>query len=118
MSLTDRNVNELRSKESNSLSVPGNFLLIAAAISRVAALPQTAYAIPHPYVHDHFSDSSFQGTMVTIKSVTTKEPQVSRKMSLGEKLRSLRSQAIAKGMPLLSPDEISSEVQRRRGEID
>ncbi len=117
MSLTDRNVNELRSKESNSLLMSGNLMLIAA-ISGAAALPQVAHAIPQPYVYSHFSESSFQGTMVTIKSITTKEPQASRKTALGEKLRSLRSQAIAKGMPLLSPDEISLEVQRRRGEID
>jgi hypothetical protein len=37
---------------------------------------------------------------------------------LGRRLLSLRNQAIASGMKLLSVDEVLEEVKRRRGELD
>ena len=40
------------------------------------------------------------------------------KTALGEKLVALRNAAIAKGMPLMTAEEISEEIARRRGEND
>ena len=40
------------------------------------------------------------------------------KTALGEKLAALRNAAIANGMPLMTAEEISEELARRRGEVE
>ena len=40
------------------------------------------------------------------------------KTALGKKLVALRNAAIANGMPLMTAEEISEELARRRGEIE
>jgi hypothetical protein len=48
-----------------------------------------------------------------------KEPkEFMPRTDLGKKLLSLRNQAIARGMRLLTEDEVLEEVKRRRGEIE
>ena len=115
MGLTEHNEREMRSRESYSLSTPGN-LLFMAAISMTATAP-VMYSAPHPRVHERFSESSFQGTVITLESIENKRSPAPANAMLAERLRKLRSQAINKGMPLLDSDEISLELQKRRGEI-
>jgi hypothetical protein len=46
------------------------------------------------------------------------EEDFNPKSELGKQLWEIRQRAIAKGMKLLSQDEILEEVRRRRGELD
>ena len=61
--------------------------------------------------------SGFSSLQVSeIISVTSKA-SYTPKTALGKKLVALREAAIAKGMRLMTSDEISAEIARRRGEI-
>jgi len=46
------------------------------------------------------------------------EARFTPRTELGEKLLAIRNKAIAKGMKLLTEDEVLEEVKRRRGEIE
>ncbi|MGZ8245395.1 hypothetical protein [Methylomagnum sp.] len=51
---------------------------------------------------------------LTVPASEPYQPQT----ELGKRLMEIRQRAIAKGMPLMSQDEVLAEVRRRRGEDD
>lgn len=58
-------------------------------------------------------DPSPQGSTIVADA---SQPAFVPKTALGKTLVALREAAIARGLPLLTADEISNEIARRRGE--
>lgn len=100
-----------------------SILTASAVITAMLLLPcgpnASASAIPPQRFYDRSieaSGSSFPACRITARDFTEK-PSYRPKTALGEKLMTLRNQAISKGLVLLNADEIIEEVISRRGEL-
>lgn len=118
MSLTDHSLVVLKAQE----SWKGTTLVGLAAASLVPFMPSDLAPVGNwsintrsQYEIQIASNAVSYVTKLEIKSQPT--PAYIPRTALGERLLALRNKAIAKGMRLLSTDEVLEEVARRRGEI-
>jgi hypothetical protein len=114
MSITERNIADLQSKETAG-SVRYGGLVVAAALSGAVA---TYYPVNAelPRISIKFASGSYPATIIRNKTLESRSLAATARSELSSTLRRLRAKAIANGMPLLTADELSLELRDRRGE--
>lgn len=116
MSIYERSLASLKAKESGTTTLlVGVASVWMAGLSSGVMLPNAdAMKINTTVYKPEFSqDASCQVSMIVPTSV---RPAYVPKTALGKELAALRAEAIARGMRLLTADEISEEIAQRRGE--
>jgi hypothetical protein len=76
------------------------------------------YKVIRPWVSFRYPiETEMSRTYITEVSFTNSKIQFYPQTPLGKKLYSLRKEAIASGIKLLSEEEVLEEIMRRRGEL-
>lgn len=116
MTFTELREARLRSVETATLLNAKKLMSVCALASGILTVPNISISTSGEYQgHTRSTSDSFR-TVRVLRGTSELRPRLEAKTELARRLLALRTEAIRGGMPLLSQEEVLSEVRRRRGE--